>query len=108
MELPNTVAQLATAPTATQTVPPPVEQDGRASADVAAIANDPSPEVAFPMPANQSQTGLVSKALISDKEVAPKLDTSGVSSAERVLKPYGITMLPEKQDATEQSTPKES
>ncbi|MBU2992995.1 hypothetical protein Q4555_02665 [Octadecabacter sp. 1_MG-2023] len=107
MELPNTTAQLATAPTAPQTAPAPAEQDGRVSADAAAITKDPTPEVALPIPANQSQTGLVSKAVISDKEVAPKLDTSGVSAAERVLKPYGITMLPERQDAPEQSLPNE-
>ena len=60
------------------------------------------------MPASPSQTGLVSKAALPDKEAAPKLDTSGVSAAERMLKPYGINMLPEKQDAPKQETPEQT
>lgn len=105
MELHNTMALPGAVAPAQQSAPPPAEQDGRASADAVATVKNPRPEVPLPMPASPSQTGLVSKASMSDKEAAPKLDTSGVSSAERMLKPYGINMLPEKHDAAKQETP---
>lgn len=88
-----------------QSAPPPPQADGRPSADAAAVTKDPTPEVPLPMPANATQSGLISKAVIAEKDAAPKLDTSGVSAAERMLKPYGINMLPEKQDAPKQETP---
>lgn len=103
MELQNTNTQMPMA--AVQPAPPPAQPDERASADAAASAKDPRPEVPLPMPASTSQSGLVSKAAIADKDAAPKLDTSGVSAAERMLKPYGINMLPEKQDAPKQESP---
>ena len=104
MELTNTHVQAGFAPVQ-QAAPPPVEQDGRVTADAVASIKDPHPEVPLPIPASPLQTGLISKAALSDKEAAPKLDTTGVSAAERMLKPYGINMLPEKQDAPKQETP---
>lgn len=86
-----------------QPAPPPAQPDGRASADVAASIKDPTPEVPLPFPASPSQTGLVSKASIASKDEATKADAPGPSSAERMLKPYGINMLPEKQDAAAQN-----
>lgn len=88
-----------------QIAPDPAQPDGRATADTAAIAKDPTPQVPLPVPANPTQIGLVSKAAMSEKDAAPSLDASGVSAAERMLKPYGINMLPEKQDAPKQETP---
>lgn len=95
-------------PTVHQPAPPPAQADGRATADAAATTKDPRPEVPLPMPASPTQTGLVSKATLPDKETTPKLDTSGVSAMERTLKPYGINMLPEKHDAPKQETPPEA
>lgn len=85
---------------------PPAEADGRASADAAAIKTDPTPDVPLPIPANGTQTALISKSAIPTKEEdAPKTVTTETSAAERTLKPYGINMLPEKTDAPKQQTP---
>ncbi|MCF2870286.1 hypothetical protein L0664_04330 [Octadecabacter sp. G9-8] len=107
MELQVTQGQ-APALTAQQAAPEPAQPDGRASADAAATTKDPSPDIPIPAPASPSQTGLVSKAALSDEDAAPKLDTSGVSEVQRMLKPYGISMLPEKQDAPKQNLPPEA
>ena len=107
MDLTQTNAQVGVAPVQ-QPAPPPAQQDGRVTADAVASTKDPRPEVPMPVPASPSQTGLVSKAALSEKEAAPKLDTSGVSAAERMLKPYGINMLPEKQDAPKQEAPEQT
>ena len=108
MEIQSTMAQgVVAAQPADQPAPPPAQPDGRASADAAATKSDPRPDVPLPVPATPSQTGLVSQAAIPEKEAAPKLDASGVSSAERTLKPYGINMLPERTDAAEQEMPKD-
>jgi len=101
MELQNTMAIMQPMP---QSAPPPAQADGRAVADAKAVAKDPTPEVPLPIPASPSQTGLVSKAALSDTESVPKLDMSAVSAVQRTLKPYGINMLPEKQDAPKQET----
>ena len=108
MELQDKAAQVMPMPAIQNAAPPPTQQDGRAAADAVASKQDPRPEVPLPMPASPSQTGLVSKAALPDKEAAPKLDASGVSSAERMLKPYGINMLPEKQDAPKQDMPEQT
>jgi len=65
-------------------------------------------DVPLPVPASPSQTALVGKAALSDEEAAPKLDTTGASEVQRMLKPYGISMLPEKQDAPKQEVPPEA
>lgn len=85
--------------------PPRAEADGRASADAAAIKKDPTPDVPLPIPANGTQTALISKSAIPTKEDAPKIVTTNTSAAERTLKPYGINMLPEKTDTPKQQTP---
>ena len=96
---------VAAVPAVTQTAPPPAEQDGRAAADAAASKKNPRPDVPLPIPADGTQTALVSKAALPEKEAAPKLNATGVPAAERTLKPYGINMLPEKTDAPEQEMP---
>jgi hypothetical protein len=53
--------------------------------------------VPLPIPANQQQVALVSKVAIAENEVSPLSETPGTSEAERMLKPYGINMLPKKQ-----------
>ncbi|SMX38108.1 hypothetical protein [Octadecabacter ascidiaceicola] len=99
MELQNASNVHVSAVPTQQTTPPPAEADGRAPADANAIATDPTPEVPLPIPASPSQTGLVSKASLSDTEAAPKFVGIGASAAQRTLKPYGIIMLPENLDA---------
>ena len=97
MEIAQTQGLAQSHVTATQQpVPPPAQADGRASADAAAVKIDPRPEVPLPMPPTQTQTALVGKAALSDKDASPKPDTAGTSDVQRMLKPYGISMLPEK------------
>ena len=78
--------------------PPEIEPDQRPVADVAKIKSDPTPEIPLPIPSHLSQTGLIGAAALKQVDAAPKLDSYGVSAAERSLKPYGIAMLPEKPD----------
>ena len=104
MDFQNTSPVMAV-PVAQQTAPPPSQPDGRASADVAATVKDPHPEVPLPMPASPSQTGLVSKASISEEPETPPFGTSEI---QRTLKPYGISMLPERHDAPKQDPPPEA
>jgi hypothetical protein len=97
MEIAQTQGLAQSHVTATQQpAPPPAQADGRASADAAAVKIDPRPEVPLPMPPTQTQTALVGKAALSDKDASPKPDTAGTSDVQRILKPYGISMLPEK------------
>jgi hypothetical protein len=93
---------------AMQSAPPPVVSDGRAPADASAITKDPTPEVPLPVPASPSQTGLVRKAALADRDSASNLETTGVSAVQRTLKPYCINMLPEKHDGPKQQTPSET
>lgn len=102
MDMNTTSPMAAPPPLAEATAPPPAEPDGRPAADAVATRTDPRPDLPMPIPASGSQGGLISRAALSDKDAAPKLDASGASAAERMLKPYGITMLPERQDPTEQ------
>ena len=97
MEIAQTQGLAQSHVTATQQpAPPPAQADRRASANAAAVEIDPRPEVPLPMPPTQTQTALVGKAALSDKDASPKPDTAGTSDVQRMLKPYGISMLPEK------------
>jgi len=49
---------------------------------------------------------LISKITIDEAEPSVETNLTGSSAAERMLKPYGINMLPEKQDAAP-NTPQE-
>ena len=104
MELQNSAAQPYAVTATHQIAPPPSQQDGRASADAIETTLNPRPDIPLPIPANSTQTGLVSKAALSEKESAPRLGEAGLSSAERTLKPYGINMLPEKPDTSDSDT----
>lgn len=85
--------------------PPPVTPDGRPTADTVAVTKDPRPEIPLPLPANASQVGLVSKSTIAQKEADPAVIQIGPSPAERTLKPYNITLLPEKTEAPKEERP---
>ncbi|WP_281984198.1 hypothetical protein [Thalassorhabdomicrobium marinisediminis] len=109
MDMNNTLSQVTpVAPLPQTAAPPPATPDGRPVADASALSRDPTPEVPMPIPASPSQTALVSKAALPEKESPPGAETSGPSSAARVLKPYGISMLPEKGDAPKQEVPPEA
>jgi len=76
---------------------PQVEPDTRPTADAAALARDATPDTPLPVPPTPTQQALVGQAALrtatSDTAPGPGTPTTG---AERRLKPYGITMLPER------------
>lgn len=67
-----------------------VRADVRPTADAAAIAKDPTPDVPLPIPATLSPIGAVNQSRMTQAENTP----TGVNAVDRTLKPYGITMLP--------------
>ena len=69
---------------------PRVEPDQRPSADAAATRHDPHPEIALPIPPDNGQRGAVSQSLLMH-------NANTVQPVERVLKPYGVTILPQPQ-----------
>jgi len=93
----NASVSVASVPS-TQTPAPTMEQDTRPVADTIRANADPTPEVPLPLPASTTQTGLISPATLKAADSIQKNEGMGVSDFERTLKPYGITMLPEKTD----------
>ena len=86
---------------AAQPAPPPVlHADLRPTADTAALVRDPRPHVPMPMPASIAQKGAVAQAQLSP-------DTAPVAAVERVLKPYGVVMLPQGPQSTPDQTTQE-
>lgn len=67
----------------------PIISDRRPTADAAAIARDPQPEIPLPIPSSIGQSAIVTES---------KISTTKVVEIERTLKPYGVTMLPERVD----------
>lgn len=111
----QTATALATGPAQAPLTLPPAQEapaaaksDGRASADAVASKTDPRPDIPMPAAPSPSQTGLVSKATLKEEDAGPKPENSGISEAQRMLKPYGINMLPEEQDAKRPQTPPEA
>jgi len=73
--------------------PAPVPQaDLRPTADAAAVARNPSPTLSMAIPASMGQSGAVNASRMTET-VTPK---SEAVPTERVLKPYGVAMLPER------------
>lgn len=68
--------------------------DQRAVADAAATRTDPSPEITLPIPPDNGQRGAVSQAMMP---VETGARTALMQPVERVLKPYGVTILPQSQ-----------
>lgn len=88
----------AGAPVAPQTAPmmqppPQITADLRPVADAAALAHDPRPASASTsiLPAPLAQLAEVSRSLVASTADEGPLATQ---RAERVLKPWGVTMLP--------------
>ena len=95
MEFPN----LQTVPVMPHQSPPPPVADARPTADAAAVNKDATPYV--PLPMAPTQTGLVSSAAINaNKDSDVKFGATGLSPAEHTLKPYGVTMLPNREGDT--------
>lgn len=67
---------------------PVMRTDLRPTADTAALVRDPQPDIPLPVPASISQKSTVTQAKMS----SPPVD---VSAIQRVLKPYGVVMLPQ-------------
>lgn len=67
---------------------PQPQPDLRPTADAAALARNPSPEV--PLPPSFSQGGVVSAGMLRSSII----EVRRVDETARVLKPYGIDMLP--------------
>ena len=66
--------------------------DLRPTADAAAVARDTTPDVPLAIPATQAQNGAVNEARIAD---AGRRAADGDRPVERVLKPFGVIMLPD-------------
>lgn len=80
---------------AAQAMPlPVVRPDLRPAADAAAVARDPRPDLPMPIPASLAQTAVVAQSRLSASD--GRMTVQGVERAERVLKPYGVKMLPER------------
>lgn len=94
------ISNVQAVPAATQPPPPPVA-DVRPTADAAAINKDATPYV--PLPVTPTQVGHISSAAMStSKETDVKLGDTGLLPVERTLKPYGVTMLPNREGDTPQ------
>ena len=63
--------------------------DMRPTADVAAFARDPQPELPMPFPASLAQAAEVNQSRIS-----ASANLGQVEEIERVLKPFNVSMLP--------------
>ncbi len=83
---------------AISSAPPPPIADGRPTADAAALAKDHAPYV--PLPMAPTQSALVSKAALLSALEPVKPAETGLSAAERTLKPYGVSMLPDREGRT--------
>ncbi len=77
---------------------PQMIADKRPTADTAAIVRDPRPQVPTPLPAaippSVSQKAEVSKSSLGADKTTAVSTATAVTQAERVLKPYGVAMLP--------------
>lgn len=95
-------------PQITQMAPPPAIADQRPTADAAAIATDKTPETPLPVPPSPHQQALVGQAMMqTDKSDGKARPDAPVTAAERTLKPYGISMLPDSGPAHKEHAPEE-
>lgn len=88
----------ATKSPAISSAPPPPVADGRPTADAAALVKDHAPYV--PLPMAPTQSALVSKAAFLSALEPVRTTETGLSAAERSLKPYGVSMLPHHKGGT--------
>lgn len=77
----------------TQSPAPTMQADLRPTADIAALVRDPQPNVPMPVPASMVQSGAVTQSKLASSPEQTPLEE--LSTTERVLKPYGVAMLPE-------------
>ena len=79
-------------------VAPVLQADVRPTADAAALAKDPSPTPSMAIPASLGQSGVVTETRLADSART----LSGLEPPERVLKPWGVAMLPERAQSERQ------
>lgn len=75
---------------APQAAPQP-QQDLRPTADTAALVRDPQPSVPMAIPASMGQSAAVNASRMADTTTR----VEETMPTERVLKPFGVAMLPE-------------
>ena len=85
------MTDLTLVPQLTQVRAPVSQADGRPAADTAALVRDATPAVPLPLPPGLSQLAVVTEARLIDKGTGIASD----APVERVMKPFGIAMLPE-------------
>lgn len=83
-------------PTAQVSAAPRVVPDLRPTADTASLVRNPQPDVPLAVPPSNSQQAVVSAGMISAAESSEKSSAIKIEKIERVLKPYGVNMLPER------------
>ncbi len=81
--------------------PPLLKPDMRPTADVAALVRDPQPDLPLPIPASNGQSAAVTQSKLP--ATASSEAVKAVDPTERVLKPYGVAMLPEMKDLAEEN-----
>ncbi|RYG93312.1 hypothetical protein EU803_04225 [Loktanella sp. IMCC34160] len=97
MEITNLSAPVPHVP-APQAQAPQHVADQRPSADSAALSRNPRPDIPAPIAPATSQIGLVQQANLPPRATDDDgtADMPAPQAPERVLKPYGIAMLPER------------
>lgn len=88
--------------------PPVLKADMRPTADVAALVRDPQPDLPLPIPASNGQNAAVAQSSVARKPELAEIEA--VDPTQRVLKPYGVSMLPNLPDPAEapkEETPQE-
>lgn len=88
---------------APQVAPTPLP-DVRPTADAAAIARDPSPTPSMAIPASMAQSGAVNESRMTDTSNA----VTSTKPTERVLKPFGVEMLPHSHEEAKQNATAEA
>lgn len=87
-----------TTPTPVRMPAPQMIADKRPTADAAAMARNPRPETPMALPAvpppSATQKAEVNRSLMGTTVIPGVSEPNAVTPAERVLKPFGVTMLP--------------
>jgi len=90
------------APTPVGSAAPNYVADLRPSADIAALARDPRPEIPMALPASTAQAAIVNRNLLDTpqkgSELARTSVTPPIEALARTLKPYGVSMLPNREN----------
>ena len=72
---------------------PVITADARPTADTAALVRDPVPDVPLPIPPGTGQQAAVWRGALGQEKANPS-ESLAVAPVDRVLKPFGVFMLP--------------